>query len=89
VADEVKNGVFKVAGGKPGQKVSWQVTGIRKDAYAKAHPIVVETDKVGEERGTLAFVPKGSRARPLPIPSMERGPEPRLAKPQPAQLPQR
>ena len=33
-------------------KVSWQVTGIRQDAWANAHRIQVEEDKPGDERGT-------------------------------------
>jgi hypothetical protein len=36
-------------------KVSWQVTGIRKDPYAKAHPIQVEEDKPAEERGYYIY----------------------------------
>jgi len=32
-------------------KVSWQVTGIRQDAYANAHRIKVEEDKPEKERG--------------------------------------
>ena len=31
--------------------MSWQVTGIRQDAFAKAHPIVVEQEKEIAERG--------------------------------------
>ena len=31
VAQEVKGNSFKIAGGKPGGKVSWQVTGVRQD----------------------------------------------------------
>ena len=34
-----------IAGGEAGMKVSWQVTGTRKDAYAVKHPIIVEEDK--------------------------------------------
>ena len=45
------NNRFKIAGGKPGGKVSWQVTGVRHDAYANAHRIPVEEDK-GNKRGT-------------------------------------
>ena len=51
VADEVSDNRFKIAGGDPGMKVSWQVTGIRQDPYANAHPISVEKDKPPEERG--------------------------------------
>ena len=35
----------------PSVKVSWQVTGIRQDAYANAHRISVEEDKPEVERG--------------------------------------
>ena len=45
------NSHFKIAGGTSGMKVSWQVTGIRNDPYAKAHPIQVEEDKPHNERG--------------------------------------
>jgi hypothetical protein len=51
VAEEVSEGHFRIAGGTPGLKVSWQVTGIRKDAFAVAHPMVVEPEKSGDERG--------------------------------------
>jgi len=51
VAHELEDGRFTIAGGIPGVKVSWQLTGIRRDAYAKAHPIVVEEEKTDLERG--------------------------------------
>jgi trimeric autotransporter adhesin len=50
IAEEVSGGHFKVAGGKPGGKVSWQVSGVRNDAWEKAHPMVVEANK-GANRG--------------------------------------
>jgi hypothetical protein len=50
VAEEVSGGHFKIAGGKPGGKISWQVSGVRNDAWEKAHPMVVEADK-GAQRG--------------------------------------
>jgi hypothetical protein len=43
VASKIDRGSFKIAGGHPGLEVSWQVTGIRQDAYAREHPIVAET----------------------------------------------
>lgn len=43
---------FRVAGGQPGAKVSWQVTGVRHDPYVRAHPLVVEQVKTGSEVGT-------------------------------------
>lgn len=51
VAEEVSEGRFRIAGGTPGLKVSWQVTGVRKDAYAVAHPLDVEAEKTATERG--------------------------------------
>ncbi len=51
ISQEVSNNFFRIAGGKAGMKISWQVTGSRKDAYAKAHPIIPEVEKSGDERG--------------------------------------
>lgn len=45
VAEEISANTFKVAGGKPGAKVSWQVTGIRQDKDAREHPIVPEVER--------------------------------------------
>lgn len=50
-----KKSRFKVAGGTPGMKVSWQVTGIRKDPWANAHRIQVEEDKLEHERGYYIY----------------------------------
>src|SRR6185503_18083444 len=54
VAQKMTANHFKVAGGKPGMEVSWQVTGIRHDAYARDHRIAVEEDK-GKERGFYLY----------------------------------
>ena len=51
IAEEISDNRFKIAGGKLGMKVSWQVTGVRRDPYALAHPINVEEEKPPEERG--------------------------------------
>ena len=51
IAEEVASNHFKIAGGKPGSKVSWQVTGIRQDAYANAHRIPTEEEKPLHEQG--------------------------------------
>ena len=52
IAQEVSGNRFKIAGGRAGMKVSWQLTGIRQDAYANAHRIQVEESKPTTERGT-------------------------------------
>jgi hypothetical protein len=51
VAEEISGNHFRIAGGKPGAKFSVQVTGVRQDAYAKAHRINVEEDKPAEQKG--------------------------------------
>jgi trimeric autotransporter adhesin len=52
IAAKVQNNSFRIGGGQPGMEVSWQVTGIRHDAWANAHRVQVEVDKPGVERGT-------------------------------------
>lgn len=52
IAQEIQNNRFQIAGGGPGLRVSWQVTGIRQDAYANANRVVVEQEKPENERGT-------------------------------------
>jgi hypothetical protein len=52
IADEVQDNRFRIAGGTPGLRVSWQVTGIRHDAYAEQNRMEVEVDKAPEDRGT-------------------------------------
>jgi hypothetical protein len=51
IAEKISGNRFKIAGGTPGMEVSWQVTGIRQDAWAEAHRIVVEQAKPAIERG--------------------------------------
>jgi hypothetical protein len=45
------SGTFAISGGTPGGEVSWQITGIRQDAWANAHRIPTEEIKTGPERG--------------------------------------
>ena len=51
IAQKVKNNQFRIAGGKEGLEVSWQVTGIRQDKWAEANRIPVEEAKSGAEKG--------------------------------------
>ena len=51
IAQEVANHQFSIGGGSAGLKVSWQITGIRQDAWANAHRIPVEANKPAAERG--------------------------------------
>ncbi len=58
IAEEVQHNTFKIAGGKPGLKVSWQITGIRHDPWANDNRVPVESDKPASERGTYLY-PEG------------------------------
>jgi hypothetical protein len=58
ISEEMHRNRFKVAGGQPGSKVSWQVTGIRHDPYVEMHPMLVEQAKTSSERGKYIF-PQG------------------------------
>jgi hypothetical protein len=51
VGSEVSSHQFAIKTDKPNVKVSWQVTGIRQDAWANAHRIPVEVMKPEKERG--------------------------------------
>ena len=52
IAKERSGNSFPIAGGKPGMRVSWLVTGIRKDPYAEANRIPVDQNKPLDEIGT-------------------------------------
>jgi hypothetical protein len=51
VANKIAANRFVIRTSKPNVEVSWQVTGIRQDAYAKAFRIPVEEDKPPQEQG--------------------------------------
>jgi hypothetical protein len=51
IAEEVAHNQFKIATNATFVKVSWQITAVRQDAFAKAHPLVVEVAKPERERG--------------------------------------
>ncbi len=51
VATKIGHNRFVIRTSKPAVEVSWQVTGIRKDAYANANRIPTEEDKPADERG--------------------------------------
>jgi hypothetical protein len=52
VSEEIANNRFVIQTDVPNTKVSWQITGIRKDAFADSHRIPVEENKPDNEKGT-------------------------------------
>ncbi|HUK13819.1 MAG TPA: hypothetical protein VLW17_11015, partial [Thermoanaerobaculaceae bacterium] len=55
VEREIEGNRFTIRTNLANVKVSWQVTGIRKDPYAEAHRIQVEVDKPEGERGFFLY----------------------------------
>ena len=51
IAEKINDNHFRIKTSVPNVEVSWQVTGVRHDAYADKHRIVVEEDKPAQERG--------------------------------------
>ena len=51
IGSEVANHTFGIRTDRPNVKVSWQVTGIRQDAWANAHRIPLEVDKNAADQG--------------------------------------
>ncbi|MDX1531902.1 MAG: hypothetical protein R3362_10300 [Rhodothermales bacterium] len=51
IAEEIRGNRFVIRTEEPNVRVSWQVTGIRQDAWAEENRIVVEEAKRSEERG--------------------------------------
>jgi hypothetical protein len=55
VAGKVANHQFLIKTDKPNVEVSWQVTGIRQDAFANANRIPVEVEKAPADRGRYLY----------------------------------
>ena len=84
VSREISNNRFSIKTDKPNIKVCWQVTGDRNDAYAKAHPYVVEEEKKPEDRGkylapelfgqpkekTIGYRPAPVHSQSNPVPTL-------------------
>jgi hypothetical protein len=51
VSEEINNNQFTIRTDKPNVKVSWMVTGVRNDEYAKKNRIIPEQEKNAEEKG--------------------------------------
>jgi hypothetical protein len=51
VASKIEDNRFIIKTDRPNVEVSWQVTGIRKDAWADAHRLPVEEEKFDDHKG--------------------------------------
>jgi hypothetical protein len=85
IARGVEGNRFVIAGGVPGQTVSWQVAATRDDAWARKNPLRVEQLKAKADRGKYllpAVAGKPASAGILHVSRAKPAPKPRvLAKP--------
>jgi hypothetical protein len=51
VGHKIDNNQFRIRTNAPSVEVSWQITGVRQDAFAKTHPLVVEEKKEARLQG--------------------------------------
>jgi hypothetical protein len=77
VSEEIKRNEFVIRTDPGSVKVCWQVTGVRKDAWAEANRIVVEEAKPKAERGRYLhpelFGKKAGSMHPTPVTRMPGG----------------
>lgn len=71
ISQEVSNNSFAIVTSVANTKVSWQITGIRRDAYAEAHRIVVEQEKSVSDRGRYLHPVEFGQPIELGIASMQ------------------
>ncbi len=51
VGQEIKNNQFTIKSDRPWVRISWQVTGVRRDRWAVANRMVVEEEKAARDKG--------------------------------------
>jgi hypothetical protein len=71
VAKEVDHNQFTIKTSAPNVKVSWQVTGIRHDAYANAHRVVPEVEKQAAYKGKYLNPVELGKSKSLQIGGMK------------------
>jgi len=74
IGAEIANHAFAIRTDKPNVKVSWQVTGIRQDAWANLDRIPLEVDKDAADRGHYLHPELFGHAGDLSIPDMHQPP---------------
>ncbi len=55
IAKEINDHQFTIHSSEPNVEVSWQITGVRNDAYAQENPLEVVVNKKGAEKGTVLY----------------------------------
>ena len=55
VSEKISGNTFKIKTNQPNVEVSWQVTGVRQDAWANANRVIPEVEKMGKEKGKYLY----------------------------------
>ena len=63
IKNKIVDGQFVIQTDKPNIEVSWQVTGVRNDIFARENPIMVEVEKGEREKGSLLYNPRSAFSR--------------------------
>jgi len=69
VSKEIDGNHFTIKTDKPNVKVSWQVTGVRKDKWAEENRIVPVQEKEGAEKGKYLHPEEHSRSEEDKLPT--------------------
>ena len=67
VLQKMRDNTFKVKTDKPNVEVSWQVTGVRQDAWANAHRIPNEENKTAAERGKYLYPVENGKPKSMNV----------------------
>ncbi len=74
VAQKVRDGRFTIRTSEPGVEVSWQVSGVRRDAFARDHPFRAERAKKGALAGRFLRPDLHGRPDTQDVTATRRGP---------------
>jgi hypothetical protein len=67
VSKEEAGNSFEIKTNQPNVKVSWQITGIRHDAFATAHPVIPEVEKNAKIKGKYVHPELFGKSKDLSI----------------------
>ncbi len=56
--EKIENNVFTIKTDEPNIEVSWQVTGVRNDKFARENRVQVEVEKTGTDKGRRKYDPE-------------------------------
>ena len=72
IMEKVSGNKFVIKTDQPNVEVSWQVTGIRQDAWANQNRIPNEVDKTGEDKGKYLYPSAYGLSDDFKMPSMKK-----------------